>query len=132
MESLQNKTLVPVDEIERELRRLTDLFTRVADLIGEYTAAPDVKLTKIYMEAKGAEIHDLVKVFNEIDREVMRQLAIMNLKGAISSSEMMVLQGVDEKVDRLYSLVNEMRNLALPDMAAVPEGALDLPRSYVE
>eukprot|EP00903_Cladosiphon_okamuranus_P017879 g16452.t1 len=70
---------------------------------------------------------------DEIDREVMRQLEIMNLKEAISSSkEMEVLQGLDEKVDRLTSLVNSMRPPSLPAAATVPPGALALPHTYVE
>lgn len=69
---------------------------------------------------------------DEIDGEVMRELAIMNLRGAIRSSEMEVLQGVGEKVDGLTSLVNDMRPPSLPERAAVPAGALVLLQSYVE
>eukprot|EP00903_Cladosiphon_okamuranus_P016211 g14959.t1 len=118
----------------RELRRLTELFTRVADLIGEYTAAPaDGRLTKINIKAKRAAYYeDVNKELDEIDREVMRQLAIMNLKGAITSSEMEILRGVEKKIDHITSLVNEMRPPSLPDMASIPAGALALPHSYVD
>lgn len=135
LERLKSKPeVITANEIERELRRLTKLFTRVADLIGEYTAAPaDGRLTKGNIKAKrAADYKDVSKELDEIDIEVMRQLAIMNLTGAISTAEMEVLQGVDEKVGRLTFLVDDLRPPSLPDMAAVPAGALDLPRSYVE
>eukprot|EP00752_Nemacystus_decipiens_P014746 g13130.t2 len=130
----ENPEVVSANEIERELRRLTELFTEVADLLGEYTAAPaDGKLTKFNLKVKrAAGYEDVNKQLDEIDREVMRQLEIMNVKGAISASEMGILQGVDEKIDRLTSLVNGMRPPSLPDLAAVPAGAVALPHGYVE
>ena len=135
MEPLKSKPdVVAANKVERELRRLTELFGRVSYLIGVYTATPaDGRLMKINIKAKRAVYWEKVKKeLDEIDREVMRQLAIMNLKGVISSSDMKVLQGVDEKVDRLTSLVNEMRPPSLPGMAAIPAGVLALPRNYVE
>lgn len=80
LEQLKSKPQVIIDnEIERELRRLTELFTRVAGLIGEYTAAPaDDKATKFTIKTKrAADYEDVNKELEEIDREVMRQLAIM-------------------------------------------------------
>ena len=135
IESLKNKPdIIATNDIERELRRLTELFTRVANLLGEYTSAPaDGTMRKLNIHTKRAADHEKVNTeLNEIDADVKRQLAIMNLKGAISSSEMEVLQDVDEKVDRLTSLVEKMRPPGLPDKAALPAGALALPRSYVE
>eukprot|EP00903_Cladosiphon_okamuranus_P018131 g16686.t1 len=135
LEALKSKPkAVTGNEIGRELRRLTEFFTRVAELLEEYTAAPaDGSLTKGNIKAKRAtDYKEVNKELDEIDREVIRQLAIMNLKGAISTSEMEVVQGVDEKVDRPTSLVNDMRPPSLPEMASVPAGALVLPHSYVE
>lgn len=135
LETLKSEPGVITDnQIDRELRRLVELFTRVADLIGEYAPAPaDGKLTKISIKAKrAAEYKEVEKELEEIDRDVMRQMAIMTLKGAISSLEMGVLQGVDEKVDRLTAVMSEWRRPSLTDMAAVPAGTLALPRSYVE
>ena len=135
IEPLKSKPdVIATTEIGRELRRLTELFTRVAGLLGKYTAAPaDGRLTKFNLKAKrAADWEDVSKELDEIDADVMRQLAIMNLKGAISTSEMKVLQGVDEKVDRLTYLVNEMRPPSLPDMAKVPQRAPDLPPAFVE
>eukprot|EP00752_Nemacystus_decipiens_P011092 g9854.t3 len=135
IESLRNKPdIIATNDIERELRRLTELFTRVANLLGEYTAAPaDGTMRKFNIHTKRAADHEEVNnELNEIDADVKRQLAIMNAKGALSSSEMEVLQRVEEKVDHLASLVGKMRPPSLPDKAAVPAGALALPRSYVK
>eukprot|EP00903_Cladosiphon_okamuranus_P012113 g11365.t2 len=125
--------VISANEMERELRRLTELFTKVADLLGEYTAAPaDGRWTKLNLKAKrAADYKDVSKELDKIDREVMRQLEIMSLKGAISSSDMKVLQGVDEKVDHLSILVNEMRPPTLPDLAAVPLGAIELTDAHI-
>eukprot|EP00903_Cladosiphon_okamuranus_P021146 g19423.t2 len=91
-------------EIGREFERLTELLKRVEDLLG----GVDDQMT---MRDRKKLEEDL----DQIDREMMRQLAIMNLKGALSSSEMEVLQVVDEKVDNLTSLVNEKCSPSLPD-----------------
>ena len=143
IEQLKSKPDV-VTANEGELLRLTELFTRVADLIDEYTVAPadstvrkgHKKLRDYNVEAKKeadrADWDDVKKELDELDVDVMRQLAIMNIKGAITSSEMEILQGTDEKIDSLASLVDGMRPPSLPDMAAVPTGALSLPPSYVE
>lgn len=57
IESLKSKPdVIATTGIERELCRLTELFTRVADLIGEYTAVPsDGNLAKVNItrEPKG-------------------------------------------------------------------------------
>ena len=135
IERLKGKPeVIAANKIERELIRLTELFTTVADLLGKYTAAPaDGSLTKFSLKVKrAADYAEVNKELDKIDHEVMCQLAIMNLKGAISMSEMEVLQGVDEKVGRLISLINDLRPPSLPDMASVPAGALVLPHSHVE
>lgn len=101
IEHLKNKDdFIAANEIEREHRRLREFYTRVAGLNGEYTAAPgDSNMKKCLIKSKRAADHDKVnKELNEIDREAMRQLAIMNLK----------------KMDNLGSLVNE-RCPSLPD-----------------
>eukprot|EP00903_Cladosiphon_okamuranus_P016596 g15309.t1 len=135
MDALKRKPeAVAANEVGRELRRLTELFTRVAELLGEYTAAPaDGSLTKGNIKAKRAtDYKDVNEELDKIDREVMRQLAIMNLTGVISTSQSEILQIVDEKIDRLTSLVNDEGPPSLPERAAVPAGALALPSSYVE
>eukprot|EP00752_Nemacystus_decipiens_P013900 g12339.t1 len=135
IESLKSKPdVITATKSERELLRLTELFTRVAGLIGEYTPAPgDSKVKKASIKAKrAADWESVNKELQSIDDDVMRQLGSMSLKGIIASSEMKDLQRVDEKVGRLISLVEDVRPPSLPDMAAVPAGALVLPHSYVE
>lgn len=118
IEHLKNKSdLSATIDISREVDRLGNLFKEVANLIGEYTAAPgDRRLTKLGIKIKRAvRWEDVEKELNDIDRETMRQLAIMNLKGALSSSEMKVPWGVDQKVDNRKSLVSEKCPPSLPD-----------------
>ncbi|CAN0095071.1 unnamed protein product [Ectocarpus sp. 8 AP-2014] len=120
MESLKsNHDVVAATKSERELMRLTELFTRVADLIGEYTAAPgDGRFTKFNVKSKrAADWENVKKELDEIDCEVMRQLEIMNLKGAFSSSEMELLEGVYARVDQLTSLVEDTRPPNLSEIA---------------
>eukprot|EP00903_Cladosiphon_okamuranus_P008466 g8133.t2 len=81
---------------------------------------------------RSANWQDAEQELDKIDREVMRQLAIMNLKGATSASEMEVLEDVDKKVDRLTSFVNDMSPPILPEISAVSARALAMPHRYVE
>ena len=134
LENLKSKPdVIAANGGDRELRRLTGLFTRVADLLGEYTAAPgDSKAKKTNIIAKRAAYHEKVSgELQEIDTDVMRQLTIMNLMGVVSSSEMDILKGVNKKIDHLTSIFDEIRPLRLPAMAAVPVGPLKLPPSYI-
>ena len=139
--------VIATTEIKREVEQLAVLFTRVADLIDKYTAAPtDGRLAKINIKAKRAAYwQDVEKELEEIDADVMRQLATMNLKGAISSSEISLeMKALLEQIkalladmsfpslDPIKKLLDEMRPPGLPDMAAVPAGAQKLPPSYVE
>lgn len=65
----------------------------------------DGRLTKDNIKAKRAADHEnMNKELNEIDADMMRQLAIMNLNEAINSSEIEVLQGVE--VDRRSSIIS--------------------------
>ena len=112
---------------ERERGRLCDLFKRVKDLKRKYTAAPeDSSAENRIKPSRRAAYHVQVNTeLKEIDAEVMRQLAIMNLKGAVSSSEMKeilgrlgeVLEDVGQKMENLESLVNERCCPSLPDQS---------------
>lgn len=118
--------MIAATKSEHDLRRPPEPIAIVAALIGEYTSVPaDGRLTKNNIKAKRAAEHEKVnKELNEIDADVMRQLATMNLMGAISSSEIEVLQGVDEKVDRLSFLVNQLRPQACRAWPLYPQGRL--------
>lgn len=126
--------IVTSKEIERELERLTELFTTVADLIGEYTAAPgDGILKKFNIKAKRAAWQDNVNdELDIIDVEVMRQLSIISLKEAISVQEIELLRSLGASVDHVASLVQQLIPPSLPVLARVPDGAVTLPKPYVK
>lgn len=87
IKSLKSKPeVIAATKSERELLRLSELFTRVADLIGEYTAAPgDSKAKKASIKAKrAADWENVNKELHEIDADVMRQLGIMSLNGVVT------------------------------------------------
>ena len=136
--------VVAANGIKDELKRLTSLFSRVDDLIQEYMAAPGdhmlVKVNKI--TKRGANWEEVESELYEIDAEVMRQLAIMNVKGAISlsgmiSSEMKTLKYLIKgmqfpSLEPIMEILNEMRLQNAPAMAAAPAGVPKMSPSYVE
>lgn len=120
LEAIQKKrdVIIAADEIEHKLRRLAELLARVTCLIGEYTRKTGDGETT----TRAVNYEDVESELEEIDREVVRHLASVALKGAINSSEVGLLQVADEKVRLISSLSNR---------AAVPMGALALPHYYV-
>lgn len=95
IEHLESKPeVIAANEIEREFRRLIELFTRFADLLTEYTAAPgDSKARKFSIKTKWAADWENVKTeLDEIHADVMYQLELIRLKGAFRSSTTEVLQ----------------------------------------
>lgn len=133
IEPFQSKPgLIAAKGIERELRRLTELFTRVAGLIGAYIGSPvDSKMMKIHTTIqRAAAWKDVEKELNEIDVAVMRQLTFMKLKGALISSETKVLQRADDKVNRVTSSVVNMRPSIVPDIGFSTAGARAVSLNY--
>lgn len=114
LKSLESKPdVIEANHIKTELDRLRELFTRVEGLLDKFTAGSgDGWCTKFHKKTERAAKWPDVKVeLDQIDADVMRQLAIMNLKGVLSSSELQILRGVrgvDRKIDHLSSLVKEM------------------------
>ncbi|CAM9934213.1 unnamed protein product, partial [Ectocarpus sp. 8 AP-2014] len=108
--------------VENELMRLQDLFSEIEDLHAKHTADPeDGRPAKIAKRInRGTQHKSIGEALDAIDADVVRQFAAI---AAISSINMEAVKIVLEKI----------RPPSLPDMAAVPAGALDLPRSsYVE
>lgn len=129
--------VVAANRIEHELERLTKLFARVEILIQEYMAAPgDGKLRKFNIITKRAANREEVESeLNEIDAEVMRQLATMNVKGAVSLSGMIpsLIKGLQfPSLEPIMEILNEMRLQNAPAMAAAPAGVPKMSPSYVE
>ena len=131
LEPLKNSPEIIVDTgLARELEQLEKLFVRVADLLGAYTAGPeDGKMEKFNKVTKRVASHsEISDELEAIDCEVMRQLAIISLKGAINPKEMDILKGLDGQISDLTIIIQKMM-LLLPSMkGGVPAAALAKPR----
>ncbi|CBJ32850.1 NB-ARC and TPR repeat-containing protein-likely pseudogene [Ectocarpus siliculosus] len=107
---------------ENELMRLQDLFSEIEDLHAKHTADPeDGRPAKIAKRVnRGTQHESIGEALDAIDREVVRQFTAIAAKSSINAEAVKIA-------------LEELRPPSLPDMAAVPAGALDLPRSsYVE
>lgn len=115
--SLKNKAgVILAHEIEGELIQLTGLFSRVVGLKADNVMANVVSKTK-----RGGAL-ERVEQLHEVDREVMRQFAVLVLKGAFTSSRMDDLQVVDMELCCQRSSGGMIPSRVL-EMAAVPAQA---------
>ena len=131
LKPLKNSPEVIVNtDIKHELHRLKELFTRIADLLGVYTAGPeDAKTTKFNKVTKRvashSEISDELDVFHG---EVIRQLVIISVKGAINPKEMDILKSLDGQINERITSFQSL-TILLPSMkGGVPVATLPKPR----
>lgn len=98
--------------IGRELDQLNGLADRIENLAQEHTTSPaDSCCERVCKSISRCSLHkELAGELKEIDEEMGRALGAIAAKGA----------------------TGQLLPPPLPDMAAVPAGALTLPRSYVE
>ena len=106
---------------KHELERLQGLFTEVEDLHAKYTADPqDGRPAKIAKRInRGTQHESIGETLDAIDRDVVRQFTAIAAKSSTNA-------------DEINTVLANLRPPSLPDMAAVPAGALALPPSYVE
>ncbi|CAN0424452.1 unnamed protein product [Ectocarpus fasciculatus] len=107
--------------VEHELARLQDLLSDIEDLHAKHTANPeDGRLAKIAKRSnRGTQHKSIGEALDAIDRDVVQQFTAIAAKSSINT-------------EAVKNALEKLRPPSLPDMAAVPAGALDLPRSYVE
>ncbi|CAN0332450.1 unnamed protein product, partial [Ectocarpus fasciculatus] len=107
--------------VEHELARLQDLLSDIEDLHAKHTADPeDGRLAKTAKRVnRGTQHKSIGEALDAIDRDVVRQFTAIAAKSSINT-------------EAAKNALEKLRPPSLPDMAAVPAGALDLPRSYVE
>ena len=106
---------------EHEIERLQGLLKEVEDLHAKHTAGPeDGRPTKVAKKINRGIMHESIEeTLDAIDREVVRQFTAIAAKSSINS-------------EAVKALSASLRPPALPEMAAVPAGALNLPQSFVE
>ncbi|CAM9281636.1 unnamed protein product [Scytosiphon promiscuus] len=107
--------------LQHELERLQGLLKEIEDLHDKVTAGPDDgRLARIAKRLnRGVKHEAIAEALDAIDREVVRQFAAIGAKCSINP------QAMD-------TILSRLRPPPLPDMAAVPAGALALPPSFVE
>lgn len=159
LEKLQDEG--PCAMLDHELKRLRELFGKIRELHAEHTAGPeDGKLARIAKSVnRGTQHASIEEALDEIDREVFRQFTAIAAKSSINSAAVKRMLADLRPELRRNSVVNRnfiggvfgavlvvfvammlsqrkyfrsLRLPTLPDMCAVPVGALSLPRSYVE
>lgn len=108
-------------QLQHEMERLQGLFRQVEDLHEQHTAGPeDTRSTKFVTRFnRGIKHESIAEELDAIDREVVRLFTAITAKSSTNSQA-------------VVALLAALRPPPLPDMAAVPAGALALPCSFIE
>eukprot|EP00752_Nemacystus_decipiens_P017213 g15421.t2 len=103
-----------------ELERLQDLFIEIEDLHAKHTAdREDGRPAKIAKRVnRGTQHKSIGEDLDAIDKDVVRQFIAISAKSSINA-------------EGLNTALAQLRPPPLPDMAAIPSGALGLPHGYV-
>ncbi|CAN0502731.1 unnamed protein product, partial [Ectocarpus sp. 12 AP-2014] len=106
---------------QQERKRLQGLITEIEDLHAKHTANPeDGRPANEAKRINRGIMHESIgETLDAIDRDVIRQFTAIAAKSSINSLE-------------LKTILACLRPPSLPDMVAVPAGALVSPNSYVE
>lgn len=103
-----------------QLERLQDLFTEIEDLHAKHPAGPeDCRPAKIAKRVnRGTQHEPIAEALDAIDREVVRQFTAIAAKSSVNA------EGVKTVLEKL-------RPPPLPNLGAVPRGAISLTDAHI-